>query len=136
DACTLCMSCVSICPLKALHDGGDTPRLAFVEQNCVQCGLCVSACPEKALALHPRFLPDPEPRRQQRVFKEEEPLRCTGCGKPFATPSVINLMTERLKDHPMFQGRGLERLKMCEDCRVRAIFDDDDAQPPRGMTAS
>jgi ferredoxin len=128
-ACTLCMSCVSICPLKALHDGGDTPRLAFVEQNCVQCGLCVNACPEKALALEPRYLPDPEQRRQQRVLKAEEPLCCTACGKPFATPSVIELMTEKLKDHPMFQGKGLERLKMCEECRVKAMFEDGEAPP-------
>ncbi len=130
-ACTLCMSCVSICPLKALHDGGDVPKLAFVEHNCVQCGLCVSACPEKALALEPRYLPDPELRRNQRVFKAEEPLRCIGCGKPFATPSVVELMTEKLKDHPMFQGKGLERLKMCEDCRVRSMFNDGD-MPPAG----
>ena len=130
-ACTLCMSCVSICPLKALHDGGDVPKLAFVEHNCVQCGLCVSACPENALALEPRYLPDPELRRNQRVLKAEEPLRCIGCGKPFATPSVIELMTEKLKDHPMFQGKGLERLKMCEDCRVRSMFNDGD-MPPTG----
>jgi len=132
-ACTLCLACVSICPLKALHDGGDTPKLAFVEQNCVQCGLCVSACPEDALALVPRYQPDPEQRRQQRVLKMEEPLRCIGCGKPFATPSVIALMTEKLKDHPMFQGNGLARLKMCEDCRVRAMFSDGEAPPGPGM---
>jgi ferredoxin len=132
-ACTLCMSCVSICPLKALHDGGDTPRLAFVEQNCVQCGLCVTACPEKALTLAPRYLPDPELRRQQRVLKSEEPLCCTSCGKPFATPSVIELMTQKLKDHPMFQGKGLERLKMCEECRVQAMFNDGEAPPGPGV---
>ena len=125
-ACTLCLSCVSICPVKALHDGGDVPKLAFVEQNCVQCGLCVSACPEKALALEPRWLPDPEARRTQRVLKAEEPLRCIGCGKPFATPSVIDAMAARLKDHPMFQGRRLDMLRMCDDCRVRAIFTDAD----------
>jgi ferredoxin len=127
--CTLCMACVAICPLQALHDGGDTPRLAFVEQNCVQCGLCVKACPEDALALEPRFLFDAARRRSQQVFKEEEPLRCISCGKPFATPSVINLMVEKLKGHAMFAGDKLERLKMCDDCRVRAIFNDSEAGP-------
>ncbi len=131
--CTLCMSCVSICPLNALHDGGDLPKLVFVEHNCVQCGLCVSACPEKALALEPRYLPDPEARRQQRVLKSEEPFCCVGCGKPFATPSVIELMTAKLKDHPMFQGDGLRRLQMCEDCRVRSMFEDGDATAGPGM---
>ncbi|MDX1594558.1 MAG: 4Fe-4S binding protein, partial [Gammaproteobacteria bacterium] len=133
QACTLCMSCVSICPLKALHDGGDTPKLAFVEQNCVQCGLCVEACPEDALALEARYLPDPEPRRAQRVLKAEEPLRCTVCGKPFATPSVIEMMTEKLRDHPMFQGEALAMLRMCETCRVRAMFNDGNPPPGPGM---
>jgi len=132
-ACTLCLSCVSVCPLKALHDGGDTPRLAFVEQNCVQCGLCVTACPEKALALQPRLLLDSESRRTQRVLKEEEPFCCITCGKPFATPSVIERMTEKLKDHPMFQGGKLDMLKMCEECRVSSMFTDDNTAPGPGM---
>ncbi|RND29524.1 (Fe-S)-binding protein, partial [Vibrio cholerae] len=39
--CTLCMSCVAVCPTRALHPAGDSPALRFIEQDCVQCGLCV-----------------------------------------------------------------------------------------------
>ena len=134
-ACTLCMACVSVCPAKALHAGGDTPRLAFVEQNCLQCSLCVVGCPEKALELSPRMLFDSAARRRQRTLKEERPFECIECGKPFASPSAINMMVEKLKDHSMFQGGRINQLKMCEDCRVRAIFSEQEhdslTQEPR-----
>ncbi len=126
DACTLCMSCPQVCPTRALTDAGDKPQLRFVEDLCVQCGLCQTACPEDAIQLEPRFLYDREERRQLRVLNEEEPFRCISCGKPFATPSVINRMTERLGSHHMFQGdEALRRLKMCGDCRVVDLFKDD-----------
>jgi hypothetical protein len=34
---------------------------------------------------------------------------------------VIEKITGKMKHHPMFQGPALERLKMCEDCRVKAM---------------
>ncbi len=49
DDCTLCMSCVSVCPTRALHAIGDRPGLLFVEQDCIQCGMCEKACPEKVI---------------------------------------------------------------------------------------
>lgn len=130
-ACTLCMACVSVCPASALHSGGDTPRLAFIEQNCVQCGMCVTGCPEHALALSPRLLFDAGPRRAQHLLKEEAPFECIRCGKPFASPSVIRKMTEMLQNHSMFQGERLEQLKMCDDCRVRAVFADQQQEASR-----
>ena len=41
DACTLCLSCVSLCPSGALGDNPDLPQLRFQEDACLQCGLCV-----------------------------------------------------------------------------------------------
>jgi ferredoxin len=127
QACTLCLSCVGNCPARALADGGEEPRLDFIEDNCVQCGICVGACPEKALELVPRYLFGSDNRRTRRSLKVEEPFRCIGCGKAFATRSVIEKMQERLAGHSMFQGNAAKRLQMCEDCRVRDIFDDDAA---------
>jgi len=122
DRCTLCMACVSQCPGKALVSGDDTPQLKFIEENCVQCAMCARTCPEDAIAPSPRYLYDPEKRRARRMLKEEEPFHCIACGKPFATRSVIEQMTRKLRSHRMFQGDALKRLKMCEDCRVRAMF--------------
>ena len=120
--CTLCMGCVSVCPSGALADGSDTPKLDFIEWNCVQCGLCERACPEHAIALEARLLVDSDSRLMKRTLNEEEPFGCIVCGKPFATKSMIDKMAETLASHRMFQGDALDRLKMCEDCRVKSMF--------------
>ena len=123
-ACTLCMSCVSVCPAGAVLDGVDKPQLNFIEDLCVQCGLCETACPEDAIELNARFLLDTEAVRKPRLLYEEPVFNCVSCSKPFATKKMIDTMMEKLKDHHMFQGAALERLKMCEDCRVKAMFND------------
>ena len=120
DRCTMCLSCVSACPEAALADNPDKLQLRFIEKNCVQCGLCVSTCLEDAITLEPRlWLADAgKARKQLRVLNEVEPYRCIRCAKPFGTPKAIELMIAKLGMHPMFQGAGADRLKMCGDCRV------------------
>lgn len=120
DRCTMCLSCVSACPEAALADNADRPQLRFIEKNCVQCGLCASTCPEDAITLEPRlWLADAgKARKQSRVLNEVEPYRCIRCSKPFGTPKAIELMVAKLGAHPMFQGAGADRLRMCGDCRV------------------
>lgn len=122
QACTLCMSCVSVCPVGAVVDGVDKPQLNFIEDLCVQCGICDTACPEDAITLSPRYLFEREQARQKRILNEEAIFHCIGCHKPFATQKMIDTMMEKLSGHHMFQGAALERLKMCEDCRVKAMF--------------
>jgi ferredoxin len=123
--CTLCMACVSQCPAHALEAGSENPQLVFIEANCVQCGLCCRTCPEDAIAASPRYLYDTQQRNRRRVLGETEPFLCISCGKPFATRQVIEKITAKMKGHAMFQGEALKRLKMCEDCRVRALFTDE-----------
>lgn len=123
SSCTLCMSCVSVCPARALADGVDQPLLALIEKNCVQCGLCETACPEHAITLHPRLLLDTQARGRPRTLHREAPFNCIVCGKPFATASIIERMTQKLSGHQMFQGGdALRRLQMCGDCRVKDLF--------------
>lgn len=124
QACTLCMSCVSVCPVGAVVDGVDKPQLNFIEDLCVQCGMCETACPEDAIALNPRYLFEREQARHKRILNEEPIFHCISCQKPFATQKMIDTMMDKLADHPMFQGAALQRLKMCEDCRVKAMFKD------------
>ncbi|WP_316365508.1 4Fe-4S binding protein [Candidatus Thiodiazotropha sp. CDECU1] len=128
-ACTLCMSCVGACPGKALQSGSEgLPQLQFIEANCLQCGLCTRTCPEDAIWITPRLLFESESRTQTRTLREEEPFRCTSCGKPFATRSVIDKMRSKLKDHYMFQSeRALKRLTLCDACRVVDIVQDSEA---------
>lgn len=124
-ACTLCMACVGNCPGQALQAGGESPRLQFVEANCVQCGICTHTCPEDAIWISPRLLFDEAARRAPRTLYEEPPFACVSCGKPFATRRVVDTLLSRLAGHPMFQGeRARRRLMMCEDCRVIDIVQD------------
>ncbi len=126
--CTLCMGCTSVCPAQALAAGGETPRLVFHEINCVQCGICARACPEQAITLEPRLNLDVDGRRRGVTAHEEAPFHCVQCGKAFATRSVIDRMLDKLKDHPMFASeRARRRLKMCDNCRVVDVVQDDDA---------
>jgi ferredoxin len=128
DACTLCMSCTSVCPSKAINAGNDSPKLEFHEINCVQCGICASACPENAITLEPRLISDTERRRGAVILHEDVPFCCISCGKAFATKSLIDTMTSKLAGHYMFKSeRAKERLMMCEDCRVVDVVQDDDA---------
>ena len=126
--CTLCMSCTSVCPAKAVSAGDDAPRLVFYEDNCVQCSICASSCPERAITLEARYLADPEQRRQPVVLYEEPPFCCIACGKPFATRRVIDNILDKLSGHAMFQSdRARQRLQMCEDCRVIDAVQDAEA---------
>lgn len=128
--CTLCMACVGSCPGRALQDGSnrEIPEVFFIESNCLQCGACVQTCPEDAITLKPRLLFDLESRNRARELNRDTPFACIACGKPFAPTSVIRKMQEKLKNHHMFGNeRALDRLKMCDDCRVVDIVQDPDA---------
>ncbi|HUV21935.1 MAG TPA: 4Fe-4S binding protein [Gammaproteobacteria bacterium] len=128
--CTLCMACVGACPGRALQDGSnrEIPEVFFIESNCLQCGACVQTCPEDAVSLAPRLLFDPESRKRSRALNSDTPFACIACGKPFAPTSVIARMQDKLKDHYMFASeRALDRLKMCDDCRVVDVMQDPEA---------
>ncbi|MEZ8093697.1 4Fe-4S binding protein [Photobacterium swingsii] len=129
EDCTLCMSCVSVCPTRALHAVGDRPGLLFVEQDCIQCGMCEKACPEKVISMKPGFNWDAQARTEAQVVHEEEAACCTSCGKAFAPASMVKMLTEKLQSHSQFQGEAIRRLSMCEDCRVRDIFSQMESDP-------
>ena len=123
EACTLCLSCASLCPAGALGDNPDAPQLRFQEDACLQCGLCSTVCPENAITLQPQMdLSDAA--LSQRVIHEEEPFECIDCGKPFGVKSTIDKIIAKLEGkHSMFQTGGAANLiKMCDDCRVNAQY--------------
>ena len=138
--CTLCLSCVGVCPTGALGDQAERPELTFDESLCVQCGLCAATCPEKVITLTPRL--DFDARAAGPItLKREEPALCLACGKPFGTKSSIDKIAAKLADHWMYRDdpARLDLIRMCEDCRVqksvRAGLDPHDAPPrPRVRT--
>lgn len=118
DACTLCMSCVGVCPASALSAAADAYRLGFLEKNCVQCGLCEATCPESAISLQPR-LSFAETVRRSVTLREAEVFNCQSCGKPMGARPVIEAMLAKLAGHSMFASdTARQRLSMCADCRV------------------
>ena len=128
DNCTLCQSCVAACPGKALQSGNGVPQVQFIESKCLQCGMCTRTCPENAITISPRFLFDREQRNNSRILYEEPAFECISCGKAFATASVIESMLVKLQHHRMFQSkRARNRLRMCEDCRVVDVVQDEEA---------
>lgn len=126
DGCTLCLSCVSACPVNALGDHPDKPLLSFDESLCVQCGLCAATCPEKVITLKPQ-IDFAAWEAHRRVVKEEEPALCIQCSKPFGTKASLAKVQAKLASHWMFSGENAKRanlLMMCDDCRVEVTVNE------------
>jgi ferredoxin len=128
SSCTLCLSCVSLCPSGALADNPDQPELRFQEDACLQCGLCTNLCPENAITLKPR-LNLADDAFTQVVLHEEEPCACIECGALFGVKSTIDRIMEKLAGkHPMFAtSESAKMIQMCDNCRVNAQFHSTDA---------
>jgi ferredoxin len=127
EGCTLCLACVSACPTGALSADTERPMLRFAEDACVQCGLCKATCPEKVITLKPQ-LDFRAATAAARVLKEEAPFECIRCHKPFGVKSTIERVSAKLEGkHWMFKGsaRRLDVIKMCEDCRVAVMAEED-----------
>jgi ferredoxin len=127
EGCTLCLSCVSACPTGALSDDPERPMLRFTEDACIQCGLCKATCPENVITLKPQldFLAGVH---SVRILKEEEPFCCIRCNKPFGVKSTIERVIAKLDGkHWMFEDGSprLDVIKMCDDCRVGFISEED-----------
>ncbi|PTX54600.1 4Fe-4S dicluster protein [Litoreibacter ponti] len=123
DSCTLCLSCVSLCPSGALGDNPDMPQLRFQEDACLQCGLCTNICPEDAITLKPQMdLTDAA--FTQKVVHEEAPAECVECGALFGVQSTIDRIMEKLAGkHSMFATSDAARMiQMCDTCRINAQF--------------
>lgn len=140
DACTLCLSCASLCPTGALADNPDMPQLRFQEDACIQCGLCTRLCPENAISLLPQ-LDLSENALAQKVIHEEEPFACIECGALFGVKSTIEKISEKLAGkHSMFATSEAGRLiQMCDNCRVAKQYEVEDnplqgEKRPRIMT--
>jgi DNA-directed RNA polymerase subunit RPC12/RpoP len=49
-------------------------------------------------------------------------FRCIDCGMPFISRRLLASSLERLKDHPVLEDQGIERLKLCPACRRRVTM--------------
>jgi ferredoxin len=126
EGCTLCLSCVSVCPTGALSDDPEKPMVRFAEDACVQCGLCAATCPEKVITLKPQ-IDFRAATAMSRIIKQEEPYPCVRCGKPFGVKSSVERVVAKLEGkHWMFKDnkKRLDVIRMCDDCRVNAMAEE------------
>ena len=125
ERCTLCFACVNLCPTYALSNGSDAlPELRFTESRCVQCGLCERGCPEHAIQLIPQITLARTVREESRVLFADEPFKCIRCGTPFISRRTLMRSMDLVKEHPLIQQEGIERLKLCMPCRADATMRD------------
>ena len=94
----------------------------------MQCGLCKVTCPESVITLKPR-LNFTDSLRGAEMLNEALPFNCIRCGKPFGVKQTIDRISEQLAGkHWMFGDRSaVERIMMCDACRVIVQFEDDSA---------
>jgi ferredoxin len=126
EGCTLCLSCVSACPTGALSADSEKPMLRFAEDACVQCGLCKATCPEKVITLKPQ-IDFRAATASSRILKQEDPFDCIRCGKPFGVKSSVERVAAKLeRGHWIYKDskKRLDVIKMCADCRVNAMTED------------
>jgi len=63
-------------------------------------------------------------RQSAITLHQEEPALCLLCHKPFAPKSMITMLQNKLQGHSHFSdAAALNRIAMCEDCRVVDVFE-------------
>ena len=121
DTCTLCVSCVAVCPVQALQHDVKQMQLGFLESNCVQCGLCRNVCPEDSITLAARYIYDDALAGKSRVVIKDTPFCCIACGKPFIGKRMFDRINERLAaDNWQVEKKVSSKwLEMCAECRIK-----------------
>lgn len=123
EGCTVCRTCVNVCPTHAFRHDEDRQTLELRQVACVNCGLCATACPESVITIQSEiFLA----RRalDYQVVVQDEALRCTRCGTPFGNRRAVDVIEAKLLGMPAlldtFAGRRRNFFRMCPNCRAVA----------------
>lgn len=125
SGCTLCRSCINVCPAHAFKLEADTSSLQYKHLACVACGLCESVCPEQVITLRGEIYLERDAFDYQTVVQDDM-VSCARCGKPYINRQALEtiesrvLSVESLLD--TFSGRRRTLLRMCPDCRAVAAM--------------
>jgi ferredoxin len=123
EGCTLCRTCVNVCPTHAFRFDEARQALELRQVACVNCGLCAGACPEGVIALRSELFLDRSALEWVTVV-EDEPVRCVRCGAPFGTRRALEAVEARVLGlgslAETFAGARRHLLRMCPTCRGAA----------------
>lgn len=133
DNCTLCLSCVGACNVRALTAHAEDNTLRFNPSICTNCGYCEVSCPEKdclhvvkdTLYLAPSYF-------TQKVMAKDDLQACVECGKEFATVKSVERVASIMK--PIFAGDDIKirSLYCCADCKPKLVLQNDYDMKMRG----
>ena len=120
-SCTLCRSCVNVCPTHAFRMDLENQTLEYKPIMCINCGLCQSFCPEKVVTIHPELYLEKE-ALDYMVVVEDEMVNCAKCEKPYINRRALESIESKVfsLDSLMdtFTGGRKNLLRMCPDCRA------------------
>ncbi|MDD3344011.1 MAG: 4Fe-4S binding protein [Sulfurospirillaceae bacterium] len=123
DKCTLCLSCVGACNVRALTAHPEDNSLRFNPSICTNCGYCEVTCPEKdcltvikdEISLKPSWF-------TQKIMAKDDLFACTECGKEFATVKAVQKIAAVMT--PLFGADDVKvkTLYCCADCKPKVMF--------------
>jgi ferredoxin len=121
--CTLCLSCVGACNVRALTAHPEDNSLRLDPSICTNCGYCEVTCPEEnclsvvydELSLKPEYF-------KQSIKAKDELFKCVECGKEFATVKAIEKIAKVME--PKFAGdeAKIRSLYCCADCKPKVTL--------------
>ncbi|MGH7834147.1 MAG: 4Fe-4S dicluster domain-containing protein [Candidatus Binatia bacterium] len=121
SGCTMCRSCVNVCPTHAFKLDEGTQSLQFKHIACVACGLCEKACPENVIALEREIFFD-RGALEYVTIVQDDMVSCANCGKPYINRKALEAVEARLLSLDSlvdtFDGNRRNLLRMCPDCRT------------------
>jgi ferredoxin len=121
SGCTLCRSCVNVCPTHAFSLDESSQSLQFKQISCVACGLCEQVCPEKVITLQPEIRFEQGALEYQTVVQDDM-VSCAKCGKPYINRRALETVEARLLSLESlldtFTGSRRNLLRMCPACRT------------------
>ncbi|MBI4081577.1 MAG: 4Fe-4S dicluster domain-containing protein [Candidatus Lambdaproteobacteria bacterium] len=125
QGCTLCRSCVNVCPTHAFVFDTGTQSLTFSHLTCIGCGLCEQVCPERVITLRQELYLERAALEPQTVAQDES-VACARCGKPFGNRRSLERVEATLfaggAGPEAFRGDRRRLLRMCPDCRAAAAM--------------
>ncbi|MGH7399300.1 MAG: 4Fe-4S dicluster domain-containing protein, partial [Candidatus Rokuibacteriota bacterium] len=123
--CTLCRTCVNVCPTHAFRFDESRQALELRQVACVNCGLCAAACPESVITLRPELALDRAALDYATVVRDDM-LACTKCGVAFGNRRAVEVIESKLLGMAnlldTFAGTRRTLLRMCPNCRAVAAM--------------